>query len=74
MIESFVGGDKTCCIYRVPDEEFIKEHAELGRLPCESSGEFISLAELRNNVPKTVIWRCFDPTIRVTSTSAVTVN
>ena len=47
-------------------------------------GVFTSLADLRrklmkyirhyNNVPKTVKWRYFDPTNRITSTSAVTVH
>jgi transposase len=47
-------------------------------------GVFTSLADLRrklmkyirhyNNVPKTVKWRYFDPTSRITSTSAVTVH
>ena len=47
-------------------------------------GVFTSLADLRrklmkhirhyNKVPKTVKWRYFDPTSRITSTSAVTVH
>jgi len=47
-------------------------------------GVFTSLADLRrklmkyirhyNNLPKTVKWRYFDPTSRITSTSAVTVH
>ncbi|MGA2728236.1 MAG: DUF4242 domain-containing protein [Terracidiphilus sp.] len=33
-IQSFVTGDKIYCIYRAPNDELIKEHAQLGRFPA----------------------------------------
>jgi hypothetical protein len=33
-IQSFVTGDKIYCIYRAPNDELIKEHAQLGGFPA----------------------------------------
>ncbi|WP_348261894.1 DUF4242 domain-containing protein [Telmatobacter sp. DSM 110680] len=38
-IQSFVTGDKIYCIYRSPNEEMIREHAELGGFPANVISE-----------------------------------
>lgn len=38
-LQSFVTNDKVYCIYMSPDEETIREHAELGGFPANSIQE-----------------------------------
>lgn len=38
-IQSFVTGDKIYCIYRAPNEDLIREHAELGGFPANLISE-----------------------------------
>lgn len=38
-IQSFVTGDKIYCIYRSPNEEMIREHAQLGGFPANVVSE-----------------------------------
>ena len=40
--KSFVTGDKIYCIYRAPNEELIREHAELGGFPANVIAEVSS--------------------------------
>ncbi len=35
-VQSYVTDDKIYCIYRAPDEEIIREHAERGGFPANS--------------------------------------
>ncbi|MGA2535451.1 MAG: DUF4242 domain-containing protein [Terracidiphilus sp.] len=41
-IESFVTGDKIYCIYQAPNEELIKEHADLGGFPANRISQVAS--------------------------------
>jgi hypothetical protein len=38
-IQSFVTGDKIYCIYRAPNEDLIREHAQLGGFPANVVSE-----------------------------------
>jgi hypothetical protein len=38
-IQSFVTGDKIYCIYRSPNEQLIREHAQLGGFPANVISE-----------------------------------
>jgi hypothetical protein len=38
-IQSFVTGDKIYCIYRSPNEQMIREHAQLGGFPANVISE-----------------------------------
>jgi len=41
-VQSFVTGDKIYCIYRAPNEQLIREHAELGGFPANVIAEVSS--------------------------------
>ena len=44
-IESYVTADKIYCIYRAPNEEMIREHAQQGGFPANKISEITSVIE-----------------------------
>ena len=46
-VHSYVTDNKIYCLYRAPDEEMIREHAQRGRLPCNK------ISRVRNTIDPT---------------------
>ena len=44
-IQSFVTGDKIYCIYRSPNEELIRKHAQLGGFPANVVSEVSTIID-----------------------------
>jgi len=44
-VHSYVTDDKIYCVYRAPDEEAIREHAERGGFPANSIAEVHSIID-----------------------------
>jgi len=38
-VQSYVTGDKICCIYIAPNEAMVREHAQQGGFPADSVAE-----------------------------------
>ena len=46
-VHSYVTDNKIYCLYRAPDEEMIREHAQRGGLPCNK------ISRVRNTIDPT---------------------
>lgn len=44
-VESYVGGDKTFCVYLAKDEEAIRKHAELSGFPATTITEVVTMID-----------------------------
>ncbi len=44
-VQSYVTGDKIYCIYIAPDEQTIREHAQLGGFPADRISEIKSVID-----------------------------
>lgn len=44
-IESYVTADKIYCIYRAPNEEMIREHAQQGGFPANRISQVVSVID-----------------------------
>ena len=44
-LQSYVTGDKIYCVYIVPNEEMIREHAKQGEFPANSVSEVVTIID-----------------------------
>jgi len=44
-IESYVTGDKVYCVYRAPNEDMIRQHAEQGGFPANRINEVVAVID-----------------------------